>query len=146
MARASRPCWQRGKAKTFIAKAHLLTPPRQSLGGTPKSRINSQAHCGPTFHEGRNDPLPEPNIYSYNKTMLPVLESTPVNPPRKFANGAEWLASLGNVPMERIIFNPLPGTATETDLLRLIERDKRLCELIDGTLVEKPGNLPQHPI
>ena len=42
------------------------------------------------------------------------------------------------MPLERIIFDPWPGTATEADLLRLVERDKRFCELIDGTLVEKP--------
>jgi Uma2 family endonuclease len=58
--------------------------------------------------------------------------------PRRFANGAEWLAALGNVPLDRVIFDPWPGTATEADLLRFVERDKRLCELIDGTLVEKP--------
>ena len=51
---------------------------------------------------------------------------------------AEWLRSLGNVPLGRIVMDPLPGTATEQDLLRLVERDKRLVELIDGTLVEKP--------
>lgn len=28
--------------------------------------------------------------------------------------------------------------ATEADLLRFVERDEHLCELIDGTLVEKP--------
>ena len=55
-----------------------------------------------------------------------------------FDNAADWLRSLGGVPPERIVFDPLPGTATEADLLRLVERDKRLCELIDGTLVEKP--------
>src|SRR5688500_20222515 len=59
-------------------------------------------------------------------------------PPQRFDNGAEWLRALGGVPLERIIFDPWPGTATEADLLRLVERDKRLCELIDGTLVEKP--------
>lgn len=59
-------------------------------------------------------------------------------PPRQFANGAEWLAALGDVPLARIIFDPWPGTATEADLLRLVERDDRLCELVDGTLVEKP--------
>jgi Uma2 family endonuclease len=59
-------------------------------------------------------------------------------PPRRFDNAAEWLRALGDVPPERIIFDPWPGTATEADLLRLVERDKRLCELIDGTLVEKP--------
>jgi Uma2 family endonuclease len=62
-------------------------------------------------------------------------------PARRFANAAEWLRALGNVPLERIIFDPLPGTATEQDLLLLVERDKRLCELVDGTLVEKPVGL-----
>ena len=60
------------------------------------------------------------------------------HPPRHFDNAAEWLHSLGDVPPERILFDPRPGTATEADLLLLVERDKRLCELIDGTLVEKP--------
>ena len=55
---------------------------------------------------------------------------TSITPPNGFA--------LGGVPLERIIFWPLPGTATEADLLRFVECDKRLCELIDGTLVEKP--------
>jgi Uma2 family endonuclease len=59
-------------------------------------------------------------------------------PPKRFENAAEWLESLGGVPLERIIFDPWPGTATEADLLQFVERDKRLCELIDGTLVEKP--------
>jgi Uma2 family endonuclease len=71
--------------------------------------------------------------------MVAALQSTTFHPPREFANGAEWLAELGNVPLDRIIFNPWPGTATEADLLRMVENDKRLCELIDGTLVEKPG-------
>jgi Uma2 family endonuclease len=56
---------------------------------------------------------------------------------QKFANASEWHHALGDIPLERIIVDPLPGTATEADLLRLVERDKRLCELIDGTLVEK---------
>jgi hypothetical protein len=66
---------------------------------------------------------------------MPVVQFIP---PRRFDNAAEWLRALGNVPPERIIFDPWPGTATEADLLRLVERDKRLCELIDGTLVEEP--------
>ncbi len=40
--------------------------------------------------------------------------------------------------MSRVVFNPWPGSATEEDLLERVERKKRLCELIDGTLVEKP--------
>jgi len=64
--------------------------------------------------------------------------SSPPFFPRRFENAAQWLHALGDVPLERIIFNPWPGTATEADLLRFVEREKRLCELIDGTLVEKP--------
>ncbi|HZL37634.1 MAG TPA: Uma2 family endonuclease [Tepidisphaeraceae bacterium] len=58
--------------------------------------------------------------------------------PRRFDNAAQWLHALGDVPLERIIFDPLPGTATEADLLRFVEGGDKLCELIDGTLVEKP--------
>ena len=49
----------------------------------------------------------------------------------------EWYENLGRVPMHRILFDPLPGTATEADVLRLDDHEDRLCELIDGTLVEK---------
>ena len=61
-----------------------------------------------------------------------------VVPSAKYANGAEWLHALGDIPLERVVMNPPPGTATEQDLLQFVERDKRLVELIDGTLVEKP--------
>jgi Uma2 family endonuclease len=50
---------------------------------------------------------------------------------------AEWLRSLGNVPLSRVVMDPLPGSATESDLLTLVEGD-RLVELVEGTLVEKP--------
>ena len=71
-------------------------------------------------------------------TVAIVPPPPPPRPPRRFNNAVEWLHSLGDVPLERVIFDPWPGTATEADLLRFVERDKRLCELIDGTLVEKP--------
>jgi Uma2 family endonuclease len=54
---------------------------------------------------------------------MPVLEST---------NVAELIAHLG-VPPERIRMRPLPGTATEEDVIMA----QPLCELIDGVLVEK---------
>lgn len=60
------------------------------------------------------------------------------SPPR-FDNAAEWLHALGDVPLERIVFDPWPGTATEADLLRPAEHDRQPCELIDGTLVTKPA-------
>jgi Uma2 family endonuclease len=43
----------------------------------------------------------------------------------------------GNIPAQRIRMNPLPGTATKADVIRVNENENVLCELIDGTLVEK---------
>jgi Uma2 family endonuclease len=72
--------------------------------------------------------------------MTTTASSTPrVAQPGKFYDGEEWLRSLGDVPLKRIVMDPWPGTATEQDLLKFVERDKRLVELIDGTLVEKPA-------
>jgi Uma2 family endonuclease len=51
---------------------------------------------------------------------------------------AELLERLGQIPLERIRLRPPPGTATEADVLAALEAPrKRLCELIDGVLVEK---------
>lgn len=50
---------------------------------------------------------------------------------------ADLLESLGGIPARRVLWQPVPGAATERDLLRYLDRDNRLCELIDGTLVEK---------
>src|SRR5262249_53818765 len=50
---------------------------------------------------------------------------------------SELWDSLGRVPPERIRMQPPPGTATEEDVIAAESRDNRLCELIDGTLVEK---------
>jgi Uma2 family endonuclease len=44
---------------------------------------------------------------------------------------------LGRVPIGRILLYPLPGTATEADALRLDDHEDRICELVDGVLVEK---------
>jgi Uma2 family endonuclease len=57
---------------------------------------------------------------------------------------ADLIARLGGIPPARIRWKPLPGTATEKDLLALVDGDdKRLCELVDGTLVEKAVGSPQ---
>jgi Uma2 family endonuclease len=50
---------------------------------------------------------------------------------------ADLQAHLGNVPANRIRVFPAPGTATEDDALRIAAREDRLCELVDGVLVEK---------
>jgi Uma2 family endonuclease len=50
---------------------------------------------------------------------------------------ADLWEQLGRVPLERIRLIPLPGTATEQDVLDSIDHADRICELIDGVLVEK---------
>ncbi len=52
----------------------------------------------------------------------------------RFRTVAELLHRLGDVPAERVRLQPWPGTATERDLLK---PDAKLCELVDGVLVEK---------
>jgi Uma2 family endonuclease len=51
---------------------------------------------------------------------------------------ADLLHRLGDIPLERIRFRPYPGTATEQDVIEAEARTDRLCELVDGVLVEKP--------
>jgi Uma2 family endonuclease len=43
----------------------------------------------------------------------------------------------GAIPLSRIRHNPAPGTATERDMIEINEHEDRLCELVDGILVEK---------
>lgn len=50
---------------------------------------------------------------------------------------ADLLEVLGPIPLWRLRFNPVPGTATERDVLDIYAREKRLYELTDGVLVEK---------
>jgi Uma2 family endonuclease len=51
---------------------------------------------------------------------------------------ADLLERLGNVPLERVRLQPPPGTATEKDVIAAWSGlDRRLCELVQGTLVEK---------
>jgi Uma2 family endonuclease len=51
---------------------------------------------------------------------------------------AELLERLGDIPPERVRLHPPPGLATEQDVLKAMAAPrKRICELIDGVLVEK---------
>jgi Uma2 family endonuclease len=50
---------------------------------------------------------------------------------------ADLQKRLGGIPLDRIWFNPAPGTATEQDVIEAETRESRLCELVDATLVEK---------
>lgn len=50
---------------------------------------------------------------------------------------ADLLDQLGDIPASRVLIDPPPGTATEKDVIAVEARDGRLCELVDGVLVEK---------
>jgi len=50
---------------------------------------------------------------------------------------ADLLKQLGGIAPERVRFRPAPGTATEKDMLAVEAQEDRLCELVDGVLVEK---------
>jgi Uma2 family endonuclease len=54
-----------------------------------------------------------------------------------FQTLADLLHELGDIAPERVRWQPVPGQATEQDVLAVHERDKRLCELFAGVLVEK---------
>lgn len=59
-------------------------------------------------------------------------------PPNSVENLAELVARLGDIPLARIRLHPPIGMATEADVISAMEAPrKRLCELIDGVLVEK---------
>lgn len=43
----------------------------------------------------------------------------------------------GAIPLHRVVQDPPPGNATEQDVIDLDDHEDRLCELVDGALVEK---------
>jgi len=71
--------------------------------------------------------------------MTPAIETEP-----PFETVEDLLAQLGDIPAERVLLRPAPGTATEADVLAYEAAPrKRLCELIDGVLVEKAMGYPE---
>ncbi|HEV3167553.1 MAG TPA: Uma2 family endonuclease [Isosphaeraceae bacterium] len=59
---------------------------------------------------------------------------------------ADLLRRLGNIPARRVRLDPSPGKATEQDLLAIHDREKRLLELVEGVLVEKPMGFDESEI
>ncbi len=55
----------------------------------------------------------------------------------KYDTIADLLHRLGGIPASRVRLIPTPGTATEKDVIAVHDRTNRLCELVDGVLVEK---------
>ena len=60
-----------------------------------------------------------------------------MTPPGPIETLADLLEQLGGIAPERVRFHPLPGTATEQDVLEVRARTGLLCELVHGVLVEK---------
>jgi|ERR1043165_9084044 Uma2 family endonuclease len=50
---------------------------------------------------------------------------------------ADVLHDLGDIDASRIRWNPFPGTATVEDATKIDVHQERLCELVDGVLVER---------
>jgi Uma2 family endonuclease len=50
---------------------------------------------------------------------------------------ADLLHDLGGIAPDRVRMRPLPGTATEQDVVSIQAKEGRLFELVDGVLVEK---------
>jgi Uma2 family endonuclease len=59
-----------------------------------------------------------------------------LQPPSSLTIG-DLFDRFGAMSLSRIRTSPRPGTARERDVLRIRERERRLCELVDGILVEK---------
>ena len=59
------------------------------------------------------------------------------NPTITIKTLADLLEQLGAIAPARVRFHPVPGTATEKDVLAIHDREDRLYELVDGVLVEK---------
>ncbi|MFZ1933405.1 MAG: Uma2 family endonuclease [Thermoguttaceae bacterium] len=68
---------------------------------------------------------------------MPMSTVADVSPPMVWITVADLFEQLGHVPQERVLLVPTPGTATEKDVLDLIDHSDRICELVDGVLVEK---------
>jgi Uma2 family endonuclease len=67
----------------------------------------------------------------------PARPVSPPPPPEAPATVGDLLKRLGNIPARRVRLHPTPGTATVEDVIRIDAHEDRLCELVDGTLVEK---------
>jgi Uma2 family endonuclease len=62
--------------------------------------------------------------------------STTAAPPRVLT-AADLVTLFGPIPMSRIHTDPPPGLATEQDVIEWLDKHDRICELVDGVLVEK---------
>jgi Uma2 family endonuclease len=77
------------------------------------------------------------NVVGRRPGRSSVVAHTAADGARNHLTIADLLQSLGGMSAARVRFQPVPGTATEQDVVAVHDRENRLCELVDGTLVEK---------
>jgi Uma2 family endonuclease len=69
--------------------------------------------------------------------MATIYSGSAIPSPTVLNTLGDVLQNCEGIPPERIRLHPMPGTATELDVVEIQIRENRLCELIDGVLVEK---------
>ena len=70
--------------------------------------------------------------------MVKTLERPPVSAAQvPLTSVAALVDAFGDIPLHRIVLAPAPGTAVPDDIGRVRGDSGRVCELIDGTLIEK---------
>src|SRR4029434_4634848 len=69
-----------------------------------------------------------PNLTTKSRKVPSMLTAVTVS---------DLLHKLGDMRPARVRLQPPPGTATEVDVVAVHNREDRLCELVDGVLVEK---------
>ncbi len=74
-------------------------------------------------------------------SLSPTTE--PDLPPVSNWTAADLVEKFGSIPLWRVRMIPAPGTATEADVLEIHQQTDRLCELVDGVLVEKTVGLQE---
>jgi Uma2 family endonuclease len=72
--------------------------------------------------------------------------TTTMAPPAPADTVADLLRRLGDVPPHRVRLRPPLGSATERDVVEVHVRERRICELVDGTLVEKAMGLRESAV
>lgn len=64
-------------------------------------------------------------------------QTDPLDDVYALATPLDLARRFGDIPLWRIAFDPPPGEATEAECILINEQSQRLCELVDGTLIEK---------
>jgi Uma2 family endonuclease len=64
------------------------------------------------------------------------MATVPIPSPEVWTAG-DLIERFGPIPLARVRFRPVPGFATEKDVVEIHDHEDRLCELIDGILLEK---------